>query len=247
MPFHDHFSSAATGYAAARPTYPAALFEWIAANAPARGRVWDAACGNGQAAVGLAGHFAHVVATDASHAQIAAARGHAGVSYSVQLSEAPAFATGAFDAVTAAAALHWFEPAPFFAGVTRVLRPGGLFAAWSYHQLFVTDAIDRELERLLLSRIKLSWAPQCPLSWNGYRDVPMPYPRLAVPAFQIELRWTMAHLVGFVRTWSGFRTYCAEHGEAWFDEVLDRVGSLWGTEARPVVLPIDVLAGRRAG
>lgn len=247
MPFQDHFSTGAAGYAASRPTYPGALFDWIAAAAPARERAWDAACGNGQAAMDLARVFAMVAATDASAEQIGAARRHPSVAYSRQLAEAPAFADASFDAVTVAAALHWFDADRFFAGVTRVLRPGGLFVAWSYHRMLVDDAVDAAVERLLLSRIRLSWSPQCPLSWNGYRDVPMPYDPVPTPEFQIECHWTAAHLAAFVRTWSGFKTYCAEHGDAWFDDVIDVVGSLWGADARRVVLPIDLRAGRRDG
>ncbi len=36
------------------------------------------------------------------------------------------------DIVTVSQALHWMEPAPTFAEVARVLRPGGVFAAYDY-------------------------------------------------------------------------------------------------------------------
>lgn len=245
MPFHDLFSAGASGYAAARPTYPAALFDWVGAAAPSRARVWDVASGNGQAAVGLAGVFEVVAATDASAAQIAAARRHPHVAYSVQLAEAPAFADRAFDAVTVAAALHWFDADTFFRGVARVLRPRGLFAAWTYHRFEVTPEIDRAIADTLLARIQLSWSPLIQSSWDGYRDVPMPFPRVTAPVFHIECEWTMDAFVAFVRTWSGFRAYCAVHGEAWFDDAVRVIGAAWGDGARSVVLPIDVLAGRR--
>ena len=64
--FAEHFSTVASRYAAARPTYPQALFDWIAALAPARDRAWEAGCGSGQATRGLASVFGEVYATDPS-------------------------------------------------------------------------------------------------------------------------------------------------------------------------------------
>ena len=46
-PFKDHFSASAQDYALARPSYPQALFDWIASIAPARNAVWEAGCGSG--------------------------------------------------------------------------------------------------------------------------------------------------------------------------------------------------------
>src|SRR5205085_529098 len=68
--FHDHFSEDARRYARSRPTYPDALFALLARVAPGRKAAWDCATGNGQAALGLARHFAYVEATDASAQQI---------------------------------------------------------------------------------------------------------------------------------------------------------------------------------
>src|SRR5215204_1138048 len=97
--FADHFSEKSAQYAAARPTYPAALFAAAAAAAPARERAWDCATGSGQAALGLALHFAHVDATDASAEQVANAKAAPNVSYSVQPAESTSFAPASFDAV----------------------------------------------------------------------------------------------------------------------------------------------------
>ena len=47
--FHDHFSSVAEQYASFRPSYPAALFDYLTAMCPGRRLAWDCACGSGQA------------------------------------------------------------------------------------------------------------------------------------------------------------------------------------------------------
>jgi hypothetical protein len=70
MSFEDHFSQLAQGYAAYRPTYPNALFDYLASIAPDRQLAWDCGTGSGQAALALANHFQRVVATDASPDQL---------------------------------------------------------------------------------------------------------------------------------------------------------------------------------
>ena len=48
MVFKDYFSEQAAAYAAYRPAYPAALYAWLAALAPASRLAWDCATGSGQ-------------------------------------------------------------------------------------------------------------------------------------------------------------------------------------------------------
>ena len=55
--FIDHFSGHADAYAAARPHYPDALFDSLAALCARHDLAWDCATGNGQAAAALAPHF----------------------------------------------------------------------------------------------------------------------------------------------------------------------------------------------
>src|SRR5262249_38727408 len=68
--FKDHFSGAASGYAAHRPVYPRAVAEALADRSPGRTLAWDAGCGSGQLSAVLGEVFERVVATDASAAQI---------------------------------------------------------------------------------------------------------------------------------------------------------------------------------
>src|SRR5205807_118012 len=64
-----------------RPSYPAALVDFLARLAPETRLAWDAGCGSGQLSVLLAGPFDRVVATDASAEQIARAAPHPKVEY----------------------------------------------------------------------------------------------------------------------------------------------------------------------
>ena len=73
LSFKDHFSGHSGSYAAHRPTYPDALFSFLADCCEQHGLAWDCATGNGQAARALTPFFDKVIATDASDAQIEAA------------------------------------------------------------------------------------------------------------------------------------------------------------------------------
>jgi 2-polyprenyl-3-methyl-5-hydroxy-6-metoxy-1,4-benzoquinol methylase len=105
----DHFSGHASAYHQFRPTYPASLFAALAAGAPSREAAWDVGCGNGQASVALAAHFATVFATDMSAQQIASADAHPRVQYRVAPAEESGLAPRSIDLVLVAQALHWFD------------------------------------------------------------------------------------------------------------------------------------------
>jgi len=130
--FKDHFSAHASAYATARPHYPAALFDWLAFQCETRSLAWDAGCGNGQASRALAAHFAEVYASDPSAEQVAAAKPVANIRYVVEPAEECGLDDGYADLVTVAQAMHWFDVSRFQAEARRVLKPGGLFAAWTY-------------------------------------------------------------------------------------------------------------------
>jgi SAM-dependent methyltransferase len=54
------------------------------------------------------------------------------ISFRAGLSHATGLPDACADIVTASQALHWMDPQPTFAEVARILRPGGVFAAYDY-------------------------------------------------------------------------------------------------------------------
>lgn len=201
------FGQAAADYAAARPTYPAALFDWIAEAAPCRDRVWDVGTGTGQAAVDLAARFKAVHATDFSAGQIAAAKVAPNITYVMAPAESSRLPDHWADAVTAANALHWFDFDKFWPEVRRVSRPGALFAAWGYNWFFVSNAFDADVTTRFRNLIAPFWAPNNRLNWDGYRDadIRFPFTRVSHPAFTIELAWSFSQIMAFMQTWSAYR------------------------------------------
>ncbi|MBY0514883.1 MAG: class I SAM-dependent methyltransferase [Gemmataceae bacterium] len=209
--FKDHFSGRAADYRAFRPEYPPALFAFLASAAPGRELAWDCGTGNGQAAVGLAPHFARVFATDASEAQLAQAEPHPRVEYAVAFAEACPLPDRSVDLVTVTQALHWFDLDRFYAEVRRVCRPGGLLATTCYYAPSVGTGIDPVLIRFV-EFVKPYWTPERALVDDGYRTVPFPFLELPVPAFEVAAAGPLPHFLGYLGTWSASKQYQRKHG-----------------------------------
>ncbi|MGA3156642.1 MAG: class I SAM-dependent methyltransferase [Steroidobacteraceae bacterium] len=210
----DHFSAIAGRYAEFRPRYPAALYRWLASQAPGTARVWDCACGSGQAAVDLAEYFAHVVATDLSAQQLQEAPAHPRIEYRVALAEHSQLPTGELDLVTVAQALHWFDCERFYAEARRVLRPGGVLAVWSYAVCTLeSSAADALLQDFYAATVGPYWPPERRHVESGYQTLPFPQPELLVPEFAMQLRWSLEQLVGYLGSWSATSRYIKARGE----------------------------------
>jgi SAM-dependent methyltransferase len=243
----DHFSSVASQYADSRPTYPAALFGWLAAQCPARRRAWDVGAGNGQASVALAGHFDAVLATDLSAEQIARAVPHPRIEYRAAPAERSGFAAHAADLVAVAQALHWFDLDAFYAEVRRVLAPGGLVAAWSYGILTVEGAaVDRIVDHFYHRTVGPHWPAERRHVENRYVDLAFPFEPVAVPAFAIERDWTLDQLLGYVRSWSATARMQKATGADPVPALERELAAVWGPRERTrrIAWPIAILAGR---
>jgi ubiquinone/menaquinone biosynthesis C-methylase UbiE len=245
--FHDHFSEGAAQYATFRPTYPAALFEWLAAHTARHDLAWDCATGNGQAARGLAAHYTRVIGTDASARQLAQAIAHPGIEYRTASGENSGLPDASVDAVTVAQALHWLPMPLFFAEVTRVLAPGGLIAVWGYSLPSVASAaLDRELRRFHDEIVGPFWPPERKMVNSHYREVAFPFAEISVPPFALEQQFTRRALEGYLGTWSATHRFRA----ARFDDPVDQIRKVLTTEwpdpdeVRLVRWPMFVRAGR---
>ncbi|MFZ1223225.1 MAG: class I SAM-dependent methyltransferase [Dokdonella sp.] len=207
MTFKDHFSAHAAIYRAARPDYPAALYDFLVDAAPSNERAWDAGCGNGQASVDLAARFREVIATDPSAEQIANAALRPNISYRVEAAEQSSLAAASVDLVCVAQALHWFDLARFHAEVRRVLKPRGVVAFWSYADCRVDEAVDAQKNRLYHDLTGPYWPPERALVDSGYASLPFPFERIPTPGFELHMDWTLDQYLAYLRSWSATQRY----------------------------------------
>lgn len=246
MSFKDHFSAQAPDYARYRPNYPDDLFAWLAAQAPARGAAWDCGTGSGQAALGLAPFFSRVIATDPSASQIAHAAPHPRIDYRLAPAEAGGIESGTVDLVTVAQALHWFDIDRFFAEARRVLKPGGVIAAWTYTLLDVEAGIDELVSDFYRNVVGPFWPPERKMVDDRYRSLPFPFDPVAVPAFEIRTEWSLDDLLGYLGTWSATRAYMKAKGSDPLVELSRRLTPLWPDPEKKKTLrwPLHLRVGR---
>jgi len=226
--FKDYFSDQSQDYNQYRPHYPAQLFDYLASISSGHDRAWDCATGSGQTAVALTPYFNEVVATDASENQIRHAVRRDNLVYRCELAENTSFEDASLDLVTVSQALHWFDIEAFTAEVQRVLRPGGILAAWCYGLHRIDPEVDRVIDHFYGPLLKGFWPPERRDIEQGYRNVHIPLKQLDAPVFDMQARWTLSQLTGYLRTWSSVKRYQADKGENPVDIIHDRLLGAWG-------------------
>ena len=245
--FHDHFSKFAKRYADFRPHYPATLFDYLTTLAPRESLVWDCAAGSGQATLDLAARFDKVIATDASSEQIASAPKLSNVEFRVALAERSGLPDQCIGLLTVAQALHWFDHEPFFAEARRVLKPGGIMAAWVYGTNHVEgEEIDAIVQDYYSNVVGPYWPPERAMTENAYRTIAFPFPEITTPLFRMEVRWTLEQLLGYFSSWSATNRYIKATQRNALEPLKEALAKHWGDPISPrlVVWPLTLRAFR---
>jgi SAM-dependent methyltransferase len=243
------FKTVAREYANFRPGYPPELFAWLARISPSREAVWDCGCGSGQASVALAEHFARVHATDVAPEQIAAAKPHPRVSYSVAPAEHSGLADQSVDLVTVAQALHWFDVTAFYAEAARVARPGALLAVWNYPRpQFVDAELDRRFFAFYSQIVGPYWPPERRHIEAGYKTLPFPFAEIETPEFGLELDWNLEQVTGYASSWSATARYRKALGADPMPQLRDSLVEAWPAAGAsvPIRMPIGLRVGKLA-
>jgi len=244
--FKDHFSSNAAGYAAYRPTYPAALADYLTSLAPSTALALDCGCGTGQLSTLLGDRFARVVATDASAQQIENATPHPQVEYRVAPADCSGLPDASTDLITVAQAAHWLHLESFYTEVCRVARPDSVLALITYGVLHVegqeTDAL---VQRFYYDRVGPYWPPERKHVENGYKSLPFPFRELEYPPLSMETLWDLNALLGYIDTWSALREAEKVIGYGPIGAFRAELAAVWGNPEtrRGVCWPLSLRVG----
>ena len=124
-----------------RPRPPRALLDVLCRYARVdRPRlVVDLGCGTGLSTRAWSDVAERAIGVEPNAAMLAAAPPAAGVEYCEAFAQETGLDDGRADIVTCSQSLHWMEPEPTFAEAARILRPGGVFAAYDYDWPPVVD------------------------------------------------------------------------------------------------------------
>ncbi|XP_030199200.1 putative methyltransferase DDB_G0268948 isoform X2 [Gadus morhua] len=177
----------------------------------------DVGCGSGQGSTLLAKHFASVVATDISPAQIEMAVAHASmpnVTYKLSTAEELPLAAGSVDLVTAMSAFHWFDRPRFLQEAHRVLKPHGCLALLNYtldmelsHEGCPSDTLNAICEEFYAA-LRPHFSPHLrttskPLYKESYEAIP--YPHKEWHDERVRRTVPLSGFIGMVETFSNYR------------------------------------------
>lgn len=250
-------------YASYRPTYPAALFDRIAAATAAKTAAADIGCGTGQATHRLVNIFDQVTGLDPSETQIQAARqAHPETDFVVGRESQLPFPDSSLDCITSAQAAHWFDLPAFYAQVDRVLKPkGGVLAIWCYgmprfaQHPELQRAVNHDLYETVLGPY---WDERRRIVEHLYKDLETidklykdyKTERIQDETLNIERNVSGSEIIGYLRSWSGYVKYCKAQAieEGSDKDPLNPIEKLLVNQDNPILMvsPVCLLLSRKS-
>lgn len=222
------FGDVAARYAALRPAYPAALFDFLCARLEGkRDFAVDLGAGPCKASVDLAKRFLRVAAVEPDARMLAAAPNDAGIERVNCAAEEAEFPARAVDAVISATAFHWMDQDAVCAKVARWLRPRGVFFPFLYGPFFVTGAAEP-----VFRRHWARWAPFMDKRLGAKADYSRSmrasgaFSTLESYSGKIEVTLAPADAAGLLLTASYARAFMTAKGlgSAYLDQLADEFG-----------------------
>ncbi|XP_029315555.1 putative methyltransferase DDB_G0268948 [Cottoperca gobio] len=186
----------------------------------------DVGCGSGQGTVLLAKHFASVVGTDVSPAQVEVAMQHAkepNITYRQCVAEELPFADSSVDLITAMSAFHWFDRPRFLQEAHRVLKPRGCMALLNFtmdmelsYPECCSETLNQVCKEFYAALQPYRSAHLGPSSIELYREVhtSIPYPvKEWHESVCVKRPMPLSSYMGFVESFSSYQTLLREDPE----------------------------------
>lgn len=240
-----------------------------------RQNVLDLGCGTGISTLPLCDHFKRVIGVDISESQIEEARkageAYEGLTYRIGFAHDLSFQEdGSVDLITIAQAMHWVDTKKFYPECTRILRPGGVLAAYGYGlpRLNNTEAQDLILHYhdVVLGEYWDSGRKHIVDCYQElYKDFSTAFPTSERDdSLVLEKTYSFDDFIGYLQSWSAYQTYRSRCPDAEdpLNDISARLHKILSrscdntstkkyddeakTEIRfPVVSPIFILLGRK--
>ncbi|MDB5196603.1 MAG: class SAM-dependent methyltransferase [Flaviaesturariibacter sp.] len=225
----DLFSTQAKTYAQYRPHYPQELFAHLFSLVREKGKAWDCATGNGQAAVVLAEQFAKVEATDISKTQLRHAVQKPNIQYSIAAAEQTSFPENSFDLITVAQAYHWLDWNAFKTEAKRVGKKNCLVAIWTYNRFTTGDMkLDSLFDHFYHDITGPYWDTERKYVDANYETVDFDFAEVDSHSFYTELQWTREQVIGYFNSWSAVQKYISQHGHTPVGLIEEELEKIWG-------------------
>ena len=145
----------------------------------------------------------------------------------------------------AAQSLHRFDLKKFYGEVQRVLKDGGIIAAWTYNLLRINPELDDVIRRFYADILGPYWPVERKHVEAGYGGIAFPFSELPPPTFDMEAQWSVDQVLGYLNTWSAVQRYTKVIGKDPMQIVENDIRRLWGEPflTRAVRWPLAMRVG----
>ncbi|NNE78157.1 MAG: class I SAM-dependent methyltransferase [Pricia sp.] len=237
----DNFSAQSKLYSRFRPTYPNTLLDYICDFVAKKDLAWDCATGNGQVALQIAKDFKKVIATDISKEQIKNATKHDNIIYKIEQAENSSLKNASVDLVIVAQAIHWFDFDSFYKEVKRVLRPNGIIAVIGYGFVQTENPkLTMLIRHFYEDIVGPYWDEERKYVDDHYVTIPFPFEEIAIPKFEMKYKWTSAHLLGYLESWSAVAHYRRKNKSNPVDLIRNQLEKMF-SNGRPVEVSFGII------
>jgi len=108
-------------------------------------------------------------------------------------------------------------------------------------------SVDRVLQEFYWVTLQSYWPAEREHVESGYRSLPFLYPELTPPAFVMQEDWSLAQLIGYIRSWSATARYVERNAVDPAVALEARLQSEWGEPGalRRMSWPVSLRVGRK--
>lgn len=183
------------------PLDPNALFQWLA-GCPAKNEVCvECGAGFGEVSATLSPFFKTTLATDIAPPERK-------FPYGVQIVQASAeqipASDSSVDLLVSMQALHFFDLPEHLAEARRVLRPGGIYAAFGWGPMILPEQVARAY-RPTIGALAPYWEAERSWVLAGYRGLPVAGTAIEMPFARLTRQMTLPLLDAQIARWSAMQ------------------------------------------